>query len=60
MEVLVKKGGDVMTTLRKVSDFVYLLPFLFSLYHSPEQSGTFYNSPSTTDMMYTPDHSSMT
>ena len=49
-----------MTTLRKVSDFVYFLPFLFSLYHLPEPSGMFYDSPSTRPMMYTLDHSSMT
>ena len=51
---------DVMTTLSKVSDFVYFLPFLFSLYHYPEPSRTFYNDPHTTAMMYIPDHSSMT
>ena len=60
MEVSVKKGGDVMTTLRKVSDFIYFLPFLFSLYHYPEPSGMFYDDPHTTSMTYTPDHSSMT
>ena len=49
----------VMTTLRKVSDFVYFLPFLFSLYHLPEPSGMFYDSPSTRPMMYTLDYSSM-
>ena len=40
-----------MTTLRKVSDFVYFLPFLFSLYHHPEHSGTFYDNPLTHIMM---------
>ena len=49
-----------MTTLRRVSDFVYFLPFLFSLYHHPEPSGTFYDNPHTTAMMNAPDHSSMT
>ena len=44
MEVSVKKGGDVMTALRGISDFVYFLPFLFSLYHHPEHSGMLYNS----------------
>ena len=33
----------VMTILRKTSDFVYFLPFLFSLYHHSEPSGTFYS-----------------
>ena len=49
-----------MTTLRKVLDFVYFLPFLFSLYYHPEPSRTFYNSSRTTSMTYAPDHSSMT
>ena len=60
MEVSVKEGGDVMTTLRKVSDFIFFLPFLFSLYHYPEPSGTFYDDPLTSAMTHTPDHSSMT
>ena len=60
MEVSVKEGGDVMTTLRKVLDFVYFLPFLFSLYHHPEPSGTFYNDPLTSAMTHTLDHTSMT
>ena len=60
MEVSVKKGGDVMIMLRKVSDFVYFLPFLFSLYHHPEPSRTLYNSPHTTPMMHILDHASMT
>ena len=34
-----------MTMLRKVLDFVYLLPFLFSLYQWLKQAGTFYDSP---------------
>ena len=54
------RSSHVMTTLRKVSDFVYFLPFLFSLYHHPEHSGTLYGSPRTPDMTYTLDHSSMT
>ena len=49
-----------MTTLRKVLDFVYFLPFLFSLYHHPELSGTFYNDPLTSAMTHTLDHTSMT
>ena len=52
--------ANVMTTLHKVSDFVYLLPFLFSLYHHPEPSGMFYPDPHTTVMTHTLDHSSMT
>ena len=60
MEVSVKEGGDVMTTLRKVSDFVYFLPFLFALYHYSEPSGTFYFDPHATVMTHTPDRSSMT
>ena len=55
MEVSVKGGGGVMTTF-KVSDFFYFLPFLFSLYHHPESSGTFYDNPLT----HTLDRSSMT
>ena len=50
----------VMTTLHKVSDFVYFLPFLFSLYHHPEPSGMFYPDPPVTVMTHTLDHSSMT
>ena len=49
-----------MTTLRQVADFIFLLPFLFSLYHHPEPSGTFYSDPLTTDVTHTPDHFSMT
>ena len=60
MEVSVKEGGDVMTTLRRVSDFVYNLPFLFSLYHHPEPYGTLYDDPFTNSMTYAPDHPSMT
>ena len=60
MEVSVKRGGDVMATLRKVSDFVYYLPFLLSLYHHPEHSGTFYFDPLTSAMTHTLDRSSMT
>ena len=60
MEVPVKEGGDVMTALRKVSDFVYFLPFLFSLYYHPEPSGTFYDNPLTSAMTHTLDHSGMT
>ena len=37
----------VMTTLHKMTDFVYFLPFLFYLYHHLESSGTFYDDPST-------------
>ena len=50
----------VMTTLHKVSDFVYFLPFLFALYHHPEPSGTFYPDPHATAMTHTLDHPSMT
>ena len=60
MEVSVKKGGDVMTTLKKILDFIYFLPFLFSLYHHPERSGTLYDDPPTTAMTYVPDQLSMT
>ena len=60
MEVSVKEGGDVMTTLKKVSDFIFFLPFLFSLYHHPEPSGTLYDDPLTSDMTHTLDCSSMT
>ena len=49
-----------MTTLRKVSDFVFFLPFLFSLYHYPEHPGTFYDDPLTPAMTHTLDRSSMT
>ena len=59
MEVSVKKGGDVMTAVRGITDFIYFLPFLFSLYHHPEPSGTFYDSPHTTPMTHTLDHASM-
>ena len=55
-----KRWGSVMTTLSKVSDFVYFLPFLFSLYHYPEHSGTFYSDPPTSAMTHTLDRSSMT
>ena len=51
---------SVMTTLKKVSDFIYFLPFLFSLYHYPEPSGMFYDDPLTSAMMHTLDRSSMT
>ena len=60
MEVSVKKGGDVMTMLKKVSDFFYFLPFLFSLYHYPEPSRMFYDDPRTSAMTHTLDRSSMT
>ena len=50
----------VMTTLKKVLDFCYFLPFLFSLYHYPEPSRTFYDDPLTSAMTHTLDHSSMT
>ena len=60
MEVSVKRGGDVTTVLKKVSDFFYFLPFLFSLYHHPEPSGMFYNDSLTSAMTHTLDHSSMT
>ena len=50
----------VMTTLRKVSDFSFFLPFLFSLYHYPEPSGTFYDDPPTSVMTHILDRSSMT
>ena len=54
------KASCVMTMIRKVSDFVYFLPFLYSLYLHPEPSRTFYDDPHTTTMMNTPEHSSMT
>ena len=54
------KTESVMTTLRKVSDFIYFLPFLLSLYHHPEPSRTFYDNPLTSAMTHTPDHPSMT
>ena len=60
MEVSVKKGGDVMTRLRKISDFIDMLPFLFSLYYYPEHSGTLQDDPLTSTMMHTLDRSSMT
>ena len=60
MEVSVKEGGDVMATLRKMLDFIYFLPFLFSLYHHPEPSGTFYVDPLASTMTHTPDRSNMT
>ena len=60
MEVSVKEGGDVMTTLRKVADFVYFLLFLFSMYHYPEPSGTLYDDPHTSVVTHIPDQSSMT
>ena len=50
----------VMTTLRKMLDFVYFLPFLFTLYHYSESSGTFYPDPHTTVMTHTLDHAGMT
>ena len=53
-------SDDVMTTLRKVSDFFSFLPFLFSLYHHPEPSGTLYATPDPSIMTHTPDHSHMT
>ena len=34
----------VMTALCNASDFVYHLPFLFSLYHHPEPSGMLYGN----------------
>ena len=49
-----------MITLKKVSDFFYFLPFLFSLYHYPEPSGTSYDDPRTSAMTHTLDRSSMT
>ena len=49
-----------MTTLKKVLDFFYFLLFLFSLYHYPEPSGTFYDDPRTSTMTHTLDRSSMT
>ena len=50
----------VMTTHKKVSDFIFFLPFLFSLYHHPEPSGTLYNNPLTSPVTHAPDHCSMT
>ena len=60
MEVSGKKGGGVMTTLKKVADFIFFLPFLFSLYQYPEPSGTLYTTPDPSVMTHTPDHFSMT
>ena len=54
------EGEYVMTTLRKVLDFISFLPFLFSMYHYPEPSGTFYDNPHTSVVTHTLDHSSMT
>ena len=48
-----------MNTLKKVSDFFYFLPFLFSLYHYPDPSGTLYDDPLTSAMTHTLDRSSM-
>ena len=50
----------VMTILRKTLDFVYFLPFLFSLYHYSEPSGTFYSDPPISVMTHIPDRSNMT
>ena len=47
----------VMTTML---DFFSFLPFLLSLYHYSDPSGTFYNNPPTSVLTHTPDHSSMT
>ena len=55
-----KTSLSVMTAVRKVSDFVYFLPFLFSLYHYSEPSGTFYSDPHISVMTHTLDCSSMT
>ena len=49
-----------MTTLKKVSDFVYFLPFLFSLYNYPEPSGAFHGDSRTSVMTHIPDHTGMT
>ena len=57
---LIAHVTTVMTILRKTSDFVYFLPFLFSLYHYPEHSGMFYSDPHIPVMTHTLDHSSMT
>lgn len=45
------KAESVMTMIRDISCFIYSLPFLFSLYHHPEPSRTFYDNPHATDMM---------
>ena len=50
----------VVNMIKKVSDFIYFLPFLFSLYDYPEPSRMLYDDPHTTAMTYTPDPSSMT
>ena len=52
--------ANVMTTFSKMSDFVYFLPFLLSLYYYPEPSGTFHDDPLTSVVTHTPDRSSMT
>ena len=49
----------VMTVLRKISDFVDALPFLFSLYYDPDHSRTFHDDLLTSSMTHTLDHSSM-
>ena len=43
--VLFLPSLSVMTMLKDVSTFIYLLPFLFLLYQWPEPSETFYDSP---------------
>ena len=53
-------SAAVMAMLRKMSDFVYFLPFLFSLYYYSEPSGTFYDDPPTSALTHTLDYSSMT
>ena len=50
----------VMTAVRGVADFIYFLPFLFSLYHYPEHSRMSHDSPDASDLTYTPDHPGMT
>ena len=58
--LLLPLAMHVMTALRGISDVVYQLPFLFSLYYNPEPSGMFYDDTHTISMTHTPDHSSMT
>ena len=50
----------VMTTLKKVSDLFFFLPFPFSLYQYSEPSGTLYATPDPSAMTHTPGHFSMT
>ena len=52
--------NHVMTTLKDISNFIYFLPFLFSLYQWLEHSRTPYNSPYFFNMTYVLVQSNMT